>query len=209
MPDGPDGFWREWEAGRWEPETRAALARLLTPETTYLDIGAWIGPTVLWAAPLCRRVIALEPDPVAFVHLTHNVAGLPNVACYAFALAPESGITQLYHRGAFGDSMSSLVPTGEDAMSVPTITPAVLLGNVEPPAVAKVDIEGGEALVLPDLAPLLVERQIPLLLSVHEPYSGPGGPERIAEAVSLFATTEVLADGGGGFSELLCLPEGV
>ena len=39
-------FWRKAAAGRWEPETLAVLAECLSRDADYLDIGAWIGPTV-------------------------------------------------------------------------------------------------------------------------------------------------------------------
>lgn len=40
-------FWRKATAGGWEPETFAVLDQHLSPDRDYVDIGAWIGPTVL------------------------------------------------------------------------------------------------------------------------------------------------------------------
>ncbi|MEY8839315.1 FkbM family methyltransferase, partial [Cribrihabitans sp. XS_ASV171] len=41
-------FWRKAAAGGWEPETFGVLERHLSAERDYLDIGAWIGPTVMY-----------------------------------------------------------------------------------------------------------------------------------------------------------------
>ena len=38
------------------------LASSCSPGATYIDFGAWIGPTALFAASYANRVFALEPD---------------------------------------------------------------------------------------------------------------------------------------------------
>jgi FkbM family methyltransferase len=43
------------------------------PTAAYIDFGAWIGPTALYAAHFLHHVYALEPDPMAFSALTANV----------------------------------------------------------------------------------------------------------------------------------------
>ena len=40
----------------------------------YIDIGAWIGPTVLYCANIYKKVIALEPDPIALSRLKKNIS---------------------------------------------------------------------------------------------------------------------------------------
>ena len=35
----------------------------------YIDIGSWIGPTVLYGANIYTNVIAIEPDPIAVKRL--------------------------------------------------------------------------------------------------------------------------------------------
>ncbi len=62
-------FWRRATSGQWEPETLAVLRDHLDRDHDYLDIGAWIGPTVLYGARKARHVWCFEPDPVAFRHL--------------------------------------------------------------------------------------------------------------------------------------------
>lgn len=62
-------FWRRAGRGDWEPETFAVLDAHLRGDADYLDIGAWIGPTVLYAARKARHVWCFEPDPTAYRHL--------------------------------------------------------------------------------------------------------------------------------------------
>lgn len=209
MRGAPEGFETYWSNGQWRVNTHAALKRLLTPESTFVDVGAWVGPVVLWAAPLCRRVLALEPDPVAFDALVANTINLDNVAPVRMAMGETTGTQSLYHRGAFGESMSTLVPTGEsDPTDVTVVSPTdfITTWGIEPPALFNVNIEGSEALVLPTLAPLLVRRGIPLILSVHLPWAGPDGAKRIDAALALFDTVEKLQEDGPGFYEVLAIP---
>src|SRR5262245_62069367 len=66
------GYWDRVAAGDWEPQTLRAIRRFLVPGTDCIDIGAWIGPTVLYEACIAGRVHAFEPDPVAYAELAAN-----------------------------------------------------------------------------------------------------------------------------------------
>lgn len=66
-------FWTLLQNGRWEPETFVILRRFLNHRSVYYDIGAWIGPTVLYASKISGTVCAFEPDPVAYSHFLQNV----------------------------------------------------------------------------------------------------------------------------------------
>src|SRR5262245_51934695 len=87
LNQGWDNFWKLYKSGVWEPGTKAFMKRFLKPGDLFVDIGAWIGPTALWAVECGAHVIAIEPDPVALDELLLIV---PNcVEVYAVALAPE------------------------------------------------------------------------------------------------------------------------
>jgi len=113
-------YWERFSAGQWEPQTLAALRHFLSPKQSFIDCGAWIGPTALYGAHFARQVYALEPDPVAFAELSQNVALNPDasarIVLCELCLAPEPGPVTLFAGGAyhsqtsrFGDSMSSIV----------------------------------------------------------------------------------------------------
>ena len=80
VADEQPTFWERVAGGRWEPGTLAAIDRLVDRRTTFLDLGAWVGPTTLYAAAVARRVIAVEADPAALDQLQRNLAVNPDLA---------------------------------------------------------------------------------------------------------------------------------
>lgn len=169
-------FWRKASAGKWEPETFAVLDRHLSPDRDYLDIGAWIGPTVLFAARKARRVITVEPDPAAFraLHWNLELNGLENVTALPVALADTVGVTRMAGmRGERGDSTTSLLnPTGAAGSDVLTLDWVTFSASVDLSAVGlvKIDVEGAEYDLVPQMADWLTQTRPPLLLSTHAPY---------------------------------------
>jgi hypothetical protein len=85
-----ESFWKSVERGEWEPYTFSVLDRFVTPETTVIDIGAWIGPVTLYAAKTAKHVFAIEPDPVAFKELS-ALASVPNVSLFNHAILNRNG----------------------------------------------------------------------------------------------------------------------
>jgi len=166
-------FWDKVNGGRWEPRTFTVLDRLLSTGTTYCDIGAWIGPTVLYAARNCRQVYCLEPDRVAYRFLLQNIQlnRLENVLPFNLALAQEEGLQRMASpRGKRGDSMTSLLlPDGMRGMDVLCLTWENWFNLVGRPVfdTVKMDIEGGEFSLLPAMSAYLEEHRPQLYLSLH------------------------------------------
>lgn len=168
-------FWRKASSGTWEPETFQVLDRYLDPQRDYLDIGAWIGPTVLYAARKARRVWCFEPDPRAYRHLAWNIElnGLKNVSALPVALSDSTGIARMASFGGeTGDSMTSLLNTGGDGFAAVTLAWDVFAAETDLSQVSlvKMDIEGAEFAVLPALLPWLRAHRPTLYLSTHAPY---------------------------------------
>ena len=59
--------------GNWEEETFKIFDLYKNPNKIYLDIGAWIGPTVLYNAQKFKNIYCFEPDPVAYENLKNNI----------------------------------------------------------------------------------------------------------------------------------------
>jgi len=156
------GFWDRWTDGRWEPETREVIERHCNGGT-FVDIGAWIGPTALWAAPHTSRVVCIEADPTAFDMLGDNVAEHSHVETYRIAVAAYDGTTTITTEG---DSESR---TGHGGVQVPCLTIETLFSelNIDSADLIKMDIEGAEREVLPQAEPFLRAFGAPLLVSVH------------------------------------------
>lgn len=77
---------------------------------TVIDIGAGIGEFSLWCAAAGARVVAFEPDPLAFVCLERNTSPLGTVQIYPYALWKER--TNLRLHGSLDTSESSLIEDG-------------------------------------------------------------------------------------------------
>ena len=96
--------------GVWEPYTFRILDVFLDrPTIPYLDIGAWIGPTVLYAARKVDRVWAIEPDRVAYAALLTNLRlnECRNVRTFNLAILDRDGIARL-GSDCLGNSMTRI-----------------------------------------------------------------------------------------------------
>ncbi|NDW47689.1 FkbM family methyltransferase [Ruegeria sp. PrR005] len=168
-------FWRKVTAGGWEPETFAVLDRHLSPDRDYVDIGAWIGPTVLYAARRARHVWCFEPDPVALRHLLWNLElnAIRNVSAFGVALSDGFGLARMASFGGeAGDSMTSLLASGNHGSDALTIGWDQFAQTVDLSGVSlvKMDVEGAEFGVVPTLSDWLRTHRPAFYLSTHAPF---------------------------------------
>ena len=75
--------------GSWETETYDVFDQYITADTTVVDFGAWIGPTVLYHAQFAKRVFAIEADPHAYASLERNLA-LNSDQAWSHKVSPAS-----------------------------------------------------------------------------------------------------------------------
>jgi FkbM family methyltransferase len=153
-------------SGAYEPEVWAALARFASGGEEIWDVGANIGSFALTAAQdhRVRCVRAFEPDPLTLATLKTNLAlnGNPAVV-YAFALSDRAERKTLIHGPRTNTGMSTLSPTADTGMtrhvsardSLPTFEvecrtadELIAHGDVPPPTLMKIDVEGWEFQVL-------------------------------------------------------------
>lgn len=166
-------FWSKVSAGAWEPQTFEVLDSILKPGGVHLDIGAWIGPTVLHASLRSQQVFCLEPDRVAYMYLLANLKlnRLENVVPFNLAVAAEGSLARMASpRGKRGDSMSSLLlPDGNAGQDVVVAGWQQWLDLAGEPVFSsiKMDIEGGEFELLPAMAEYLQYHRPALYLSLH------------------------------------------
>ncbi len=173
------GFWRNAARGQWEPETYEILDTYLTPDMNYLDIGAWIGSTVLFAAKKCQQVICFEPDPIAYKYLLTNIQlnKFANITSHNIALSNVTGFQQMASLGdTLGDSMTSLLSqqTNDTALSFTAFTLQwdIFISNYPISQIdfIKIDIEGAEFFLLKEIIPYLKQYKPILYLSTHAPF---------------------------------------
>ena len=173
-------FWKIYKDNSWEPETFEIFNRYIHSDTTYLDIGAWIGPTVLYGAQIAKKVVALEPDKQAFGYLKENIilnAKISKkVTLVNSALTIKTGPITLYTENA--NSSSSVINPNNfvNHYEISGISIADLFKKYKltDTAFIKIDIEGYEYKLLPHLISYLTElmgNKMPTIyLSLHLPY---------------------------------------
>mgnify|MGYP001502652211 CR=1 FL=1 len=173
-------WWGLVESGSWEPATFQAIDRLVDKGSTYIDVGAWIGGTVLYGAAKASRVIAFEPDPTALANLKNNLAVNPDLAAkielVEGALGTFDGEAPLYNNSP-GDSGSSLFSRFGYKKTVEQKKFADIkltdgrrfLENLDMSKVSliKIDIEGGEYDLIPHIADILATHRPSLHISFH------------------------------------------
>ena len=159
-------------------------------EGIYIDIGAWIGPTVLYSANIYKKVIAIEPDPIALERLRRNINAntFHNIVLIEKGLSFENGMSEFGGNGPLGNSESTLLIANkaeylsypgrhtnfhkhEDIVSIETITIERLIEqlNINPEQISliKMDIEGGEKIVVPALLIFLKKYKPTIYISLH------------------------------------------
>ncbi|MEI7189907.1 FkbM family methyltransferase [Dickeya dianthicola] len=152
------------EHGEWETPVRRELQRLLTPNSTFIDVGANIGLHTIYATALIGetgRIIALEPHPVTRELLRKNLeinGLLDRVTISPLAISNEDNSTVFFEYFTEHPAMSGLKISKEilekfngtiERTEVNTITIDTLISHYDIiPDLIKIDVEGFEFSVL-------------------------------------------------------------
>ena len=174
-----EGFWELYAKNEWEPETFKIFDRFIHPNSVYIDIGAWVGPTVLYAAQKARLSVAVEPDKDAYRELEQNIELNPElknkIKCKNIAITEKNEIVKIYTREFSANSGSSILETQktEEYYEVQGITFDELFKEFPLNEVSfiKIDIEGAEYYSVPELKNILekLEKHPTIYLSLHAP----------------------------------------
>ena len=166
-------FWDAVDAGHWEPETLHLYDSVISPGMQYCDIGAWIGPTALYARHCGAHVTCFEPDPLAYERLLGNLRlnDALDVTTFHCALARETGFREMGAMvGSLGKSATSLLGSAAaQKVRVPCLSWSSVNAMFSLPRFdfIKIDVEGGEVELLPEMMDYLKEFKPALLLSTH------------------------------------------
>lgn len=134
----------------WEPEVMGALARIIRPTDTVVEVGAHIGYQTVQIAKLAARVVVAEPLPHLVEILRKNVVlhELDNVDVWPMAIVGEEDKrrTARILRDWGNPGASFLLP--EDEVAGIEVVAARLADLAERIDVLKLDTEGAEYLIL-------------------------------------------------------------
>ena len=166
-------FWETFARG-WEPDTERIYRTHVMPGATVLDVGAWIGPTLLFALACgANRVIALEPNPQSHAAILRILALNPRLAesvtLLNRAAGPENGLMVMGLPA--GENDTSTWGIGGEGPGIPTTTISRLyrVFELERVELIKIDIEGAEALLAEDFRWLSQQPGQVIHLSLHVP----------------------------------------
>eukprot|EP00996_Jenningsia_fusiforme_P001879 NODE_2734_length_1132_cov_28.462604_g2511_i0.p1 GENE.NODE_2734_length_1132_cov_28.462604_g2511_i0~~NODE_2734_length_1132_cov_28.462604_g2511_i0.p1 ORF type:complete len:342 (+),score=55.83 NODE_2734_length_1132_cov_28.462604_g2511_i0:53-1078(+) len=181
--------------GDWEASTFRIIKEFVTRTTSYIDVGAWVGPMTLFAASQSRMdVYSFEPDPDAYAALKTNVRLNPNlvqrVHAYHRCVADTPGKRELFG-DVLGSSKTSLyTPNATSHFSINCIMlPELCVAqHIRPPYFVKMDCEGCEQMLLPSWQRFLQfrHRRIVLFISMHQKYVGKFSEESLQGIRSVF-----------------------
>jgi FkbM family methyltransferase len=206
----PHPFWSLVKDGQWEPATFRLMDRILDPSWRFVDIGAWIGPTTLYAGKKCGRIDAFECDPVTIRQLHNNLALNPDVAAkvrlHEYALGEEDGFLRLFSP-ELGSSETSIFAVHERGGALRDCGDTMLAGARDVRAVfrdggygscdrtlVKIDIEGAEFRILPRLADVIAESRCIWYVSFHElNINPPHLPSRHARTLEMLRSLAAFA----------------
>jgi len=179
-PDGNKAIWESMSADQWEQDSLELIADQLSEEDVFIDIGAWAGPITLFATHYAAYVYAIEPDPFIYTQLKRNVNLNPDMVdkihCSPIAISDKSEFKKLFARNAYGQSSSSLLSRILDQQSTLeceslTFSEYIYQNKIKHVDFIKMDIEGSEFFVLPQMLSTLEKLNFPsLLVSFHMDY---------------------------------------
>lgn len=188
MPDGTEFFladwWRYCPVQRkvqvdsiYEEAETAFVQKHANLEWTFLDFGAHVGYFSVLAAPLFKRVIAIEPHPKNFEALLVNTERFSNVTAINMAVYDHDGTVSM-DLPENSTVMSNVrpAPTGETPekarqrvkghTTVECQTLRTILGDTFPEFI-KADAEGSEEAIF-RACPEYLDRAKALVVEYHE-----------------------------------------
>ena len=201
LAGGPPGYLQRWapatNSGGWEAPVIQTICSLLrtNPAATFLDVGAYIGIYSLLASRLLPNgtVIALEPDPVPFEDLAHNIElnGCSNVQAHRIAIGATTCVANFQ---ATADSLSHLSSDGTELVHQMSLDEFCEQHRLRP-QVVKVDIEGGETAFAGHLPVVLDEADL-VIMEIHDrpPFNLDGAIQSLMARIEPFVFLQRKSD---------------
>lgn len=166
----------------WENPAFYILDKYFDKNKIFIEIGGWVGTTCMYACRKNKHVYCIEADPLSFQDLTRNCQNncqhnytLLNYAIFNIDNSVvKFGKNMFLPNSKMNDSTSQIhndpMNCGESLL-IKTITIKSIITNynINPDEISliKVDIEGGEEMILNDLYNIHILHYVPLYIRFH------------------------------------------
>lgn len=160
-------FWKQYNSSGWEPQTLEVYKKYLTKDTTYIDIGTWLGVTIFYANEIgCKDIYGVEANPLSY-QLTKRNCELNNIQLDLDNLAITDKIELVYFGSTNNNETSSTSSLKGNKFLVQgkTLT-EYLKDKPKDNTFVKIDIEGTEELIVEELEQINGY----IWLSIHPPF---------------------------------------
>lgn len=173
-------FWRNFSKGSWEDYTLNVYKKYIDKDTSYFDIGCWIGPTIIYANEAqAKNIFALEANPETYKIVKQNCE-LNHKSLPPYTLMNACVFNKDHETVNFGMSPerkgdTSCCSVRGSEFLVPTIKLQTifkknkdLLANKN---FIKIDIEGFESEIIQDISDIKnIVKPLTIMLSLHPPF---------------------------------------
>lgn len=172
-------FWNMYMNGIWEPGTLKIFDKFIDMNHSYIDIGSYIGPTVLYGCQLAKHCFAIEPDPIAFQELKNNIELNDHLKSHItlsrYCISNSIGTAKLFpptERLEYGGAgVSSLIDLEgyKNFWEVQTTTVQQFIRSfsITDCNFIKIDIEGAEFDMIPSMSDYLKNQKPVVLIELH------------------------------------------
>lgn len=171
----PDHRWWITFVNGWEADTFRAYRALIRPGDAVVDVGAWIGPTVMFAR-VCRagRILAIEPNPECRRYLDALVdavrsTGTELVICTTGVFIASGEAEFGTPNGEIAARASASLTGRGMRIQVARLPELLAQYGFADPAFVKIDIEGAEFTIADQIGALAALPGIRVFLSLHPP----------------------------------------
>jgi len=164
----------------WSPEQHLNEFMVCPSNSSFVDVGAYVGVWTLYMARRGIKVVAFEPSPSSFRLLTRLTKRYPHVTVLPYALGEGNYFANLNLHVVHGND--SLVNTAPDfsGKRVKTVVRALDSFNIQKVGLIKIDTEGYEVPVLLGAKETIRKWKPRLIIEVHAPYE-----EQVAKILNI------------------------
>lgn len=170
----PHWFWNEYNTEGLEPDTLATFKKYINSSTHFIDIGAWLGVTSLYAISCgCKKINAVEANPKSYSLIT-NMIELNNLqdAINTKNICISDKNNQTVKFGIDTSSASRISDAGQYTVQTQLLTSYIneIKTSEYKDLFVKIDIEGAESLIIDQIDKLIKDYSANIFLALHPPF---------------------------------------